>query len=187
MSRNYFSFAFGRCPAALGFVFLIAGFFLTGCEKETQHSPLVKETVKKFEVATALEGSVADDQGPVKTGTVRVLDGQGRMIAGTQLQNGDRYRIEIPAGTVLPVVLSYLPSGKETDAGELITAVVHPNLTVYSINPLSTAIAKKARELGGYTHANLVLAAESMGTVPDANKTTAGFRGDPTKQYGGWH
>lgn len=187
MNRKFFSFAFGRRLIALGLVFLIAGFFLTGCEKETQHSPLVKETVKKFEAAAVLEGSVADDRGPVKTGTVRALDSQGRMIASAQLQNGDRYRLEIPAGTVLPVVLSYLPAGKETDAGELITAVVHTNLTIYSINPLSTAIAKKAREFGGYTHANLVLAAESMGTVPDANKTTAGFRGDPTKQYGGWH
>lgn len=179
--------AAGRRPGALGLVFLLIGFFLTGCEKETQHSPLVKATVKKFEAATVLEGTVADDQGPVKTGSVRALDSQGRMIAGTQLQNDDRYRIEIPAGTVLPVVLSYLPAGKEAGGEELITAVVHSNLTVYSINPLSTAIARKARELGGYTHANLVLAAESMGTVPDANKTTAGFRGDPTKQYGGWH
>jgi hypothetical protein len=180
MNRNFFIFTFGL-------IFLIAGFSITGCEKETQHSPLVNETVKKFEAATVLEGSVADDKGPVKSGTVRAMDSQGRVIASAELQNNERYRIEVPANTVLPIVLSYLPAGKEAGADELITAVVHPNLTIYSINPLSTAIAKKARELGGYTHANLVLAAESMGTVPDANKTTAGFRGDPTKQYGGWH
>lgn len=187
MNRNFFICASGRSLSAFGFVFLIAVFSIAGCQEERQPRPLTKETVKKFEVATVLEVSVADDKGPVKAGTVKVIDSQGRTIARTQLQNHDQYRIEVPAGTVLPVVLSFLPDGKEANAEELITAVVHPNLTIYSINPLSTAIAKKARELGGYTHANLVLAAESMGTVPDANKTTAGFRGDPTKQYGGWH
>jgi hypothetical protein len=52
---------------------------------------------------------------------------------------------------------------------------------------LTTSIAKKAQALGGYTHANMVQAAEDTAKVPDANKTTAGFRGDPTTQYGGWH
>jgi hypothetical protein len=187
MIQNFSIFAYGRRLSVFWLIFLVAGLFITGCEKENQHSPLVKETVKKFEAATVLEGVVADDKGPVKAGTVRAIDSQGRMIASTQLQNNDQYRIEIPANTILPIVLSFHPTGKEADSEELITAVVHPNLTIYSINPLSTVIAKKARELGGYTHANLVLAAESMGTVPDANKTTAGVRGDPTKQYGGWH
>jgi len=31
------------------------------------------------------------------------------------------------------------------------------------------------------------MAADSTVGVPDANKTSTGFRGDPTKQYGGWH
>lgn len=187
MNRNFFTGAFGRRIGVFLLSFLITGFFMTGCEKENRHSPLVKEAAKKFETATVLEGTVADDKGPVKTGTVRAIDGTGRIIASTQLQNSEHYRIEIPSNTLLPMVLSFLPDGKEAGAGELITAVVHPNLTVYSITPLSTAIAKKAQALGGYTHANLVMAAESMGTVPDANKTTAGFRGDPTTQYGGWH
>ncbi|MGZ8930631.1 MAG: hypothetical protein ACXW0O_06530 [Methylosarcina sp.] len=187
MSRNFFMGAFGRRIDVFLLSFLIAGFFMTGCEKENQHNPLVKEAAKKFEIATVLEGTVADDKGPVKTGTVRAIDGKGQVIASTQLQNSEHYRINIPASTVLPMVLSFLPDSREAGAGELVTAVVHPNLTIYSITPLSTAIAKKARALGGYTHANLVMAAESMGTVPDSNKTTEGFRGDPTKQYGGWH
>jgi hypothetical protein len=52
---------------------------------------------------------------------------------------------------------------------------------------LTTAIAKKAQSMGGYNHANMVRAAEGTIAVPDANKTTEGFRGDPTTQYGGWH
>lgn len=41
--------------------------------------------------------------------------------------------------------------------------------------------------MGGYTRANLVRAAEETVHVPDANKTSTGWRGDPTTQYGGWH
>ena len=73
------------------------------------------------------------------------------------------------------------------DGEKLITAVVHPTITQYDINPLTTLIAKKAKSMGGYSHANMVRAAEGTVTVPDANKTTEGFRGDPTTQYGGWH
>ena len=74
-----------------------------------------------------------------------------------------------------------------TDGEKLITAVVHPTITQYDINPLTTLIAKKAKSMGGYSHANMVRAAEGTVTVPDANKTTEGFRGDPTTQYGSWH
>jgi hypothetical protein len=66
-------------------------------------------------------------------------------------------------------------------------AIIYPNIKKYDINELSTAIAKKAKVLGGYTHYNMMRAAESTVSVPDANKTTTGFKGDPTKQYGGWH
>ena len=65
--------------------------------------------------------------------------------------------------------------------------VIHPTITRYDINPLTTAIAKKAMALGGYTDTNMRQAAESTVSVPDADKTSAGFRGDPTQHYGGWH
>ncbi len=69
----------------------------------------------------------------------------------------------------------------------MMAAVVHTGASKYDINQLSTRIAKQAKAMGGYTHKNLVQAAESTGTVPASNKTTAGFHGDPTTQYGGWH
>lgn len=37
--------------------------------------------------------------------------------------------------------------------------------------------------MGGYNRANMVRAAEGTVAVPDANKTTEGFRGDPTTQW----
>ena len=51
------------------------------------------------------------------------------------------------------------------DGEKLITAVVHPTITQYDINPLTTLIAKKAKSMGGYSHANMVRATEGAVTV----------------------
>lgn len=164
--------------------FLLALLGLAGCGNEAPKSAFPQQTVKKYERTTTLEGQVSDDKGPIRSGTVKVSDEKGAVIAETALQGSEHYRVQVPAGTVLPVVLTFYPV---SGGAPLITAVIHPTVTQYDITPLSTAIAKKAKALGGYTHGNLLVAAEGMGTVPDDNKTTAGFRGDPTKQYGGWH
>jgi hypothetical protein len=164
---------------------LMASCFLTGCEKSNQNTASINQAIKKYEQATTLQGIVSNNNGPIKAGTIKVTDNNEELVASTSLQNNGHYSVEIPANTVLPIVLTFYP---ETANGEkLITAVIHPAITKYDINPLSTSIAKKAQAMGGYTHANMVRAAEGTVTVPDANKTTAGFRGDPTTQYGGWH
>jgi hypothetical protein len=164
---------------------LMASCFLTGCEKSNQNTASINQAIKKYEQATTLQGAVSNNDGPIKAGTIKVTDNNEELVASTSLQNNGHYSVEIPANTVLPIVLTFYP---ETANGEkLITAVIHPAITKYDINPLSTSIAKKAQAMGGYTHANMVRAAEGTVTVPDANKTTAGFRGDPTTQYGGWH
>jgi hypothetical protein len=93
--------------------------------------------------------------------------------------------LEIPAGTALPILLNFTPEAPKAD--KLISVAVLPNSSRYDINPLTTAIAKQAKALGGYTRRNLSRAAEDKVNVPDANKTSTGFRGDPTSQYGGWH
>ena len=166
-------------------LFFIAGCFLTGCEKSNKDNAPIKQVLKKYEQATSLEGVVSNNHGPIKAGTIKVTDSYEELVASTAVQNNGHYSVKIPADTFLPIVLTFYP---ETAEGEkLITAVVHPGITRYDINPLTTSIAKKALAMGGYTHANMVRAAEGTATVPDANKTTAGFRGDPTKQYGGWH
>lgn len=161
------------------------GYFLTGCDKSNQNTASIKQAVKIYEQATTLEGRVSNNQGPVKSGTIKVTDTKEELVASTALQNNGHYSVKIPKDTALPIVLTFYP--EVADGGKLITAVVHPGITKYDINPLTTSIAKKALAMGGYNHANMVRAAEGTATVPDANKTTAGFRGDPTTQYGGWH
>jgi hypothetical protein len=166
-------------------LFFMASYFLTGCEKSNQNTALIKKDIKKYEQATTLEGLVSNNHGPIKAGTIKVTDNYEELVASTALKSNGHYSVKIPADTVLPIVLTFYPEA--ADGEKLITAVVHPGITKYDINPLTTSIAKKALSMGGYTHANMVRAAEGTATVPDANKTTAGFRGDPTTQYGGWH
>jgi hypothetical protein len=163
----------------------VAGCFLTGCDKSNQNTASIKQAIKKYDQETTLEGRVSNYHRSIKAGTIKVTDTNNELVASTAIQSNGHYSVKIPMDTVLPIVLTFYPDS--ADEEKLITAVVHPGITQYDINPFSTSIAKKALAMGGYTHANLVRAAEDTAHVPDANKTTAGFRGDPTTQYGGWH
>lgn len=160
---------------------LIASCGLIACDNKTPNTA-APQVVKKYTKATLLEGRVSDDHGLIKVGKVKATDTEQHTIVSTEIDNG-RYQLEIPANTELPIVLSANQATNEL----LIVAVIDPMISKYDINPRTTAIANKAKAMGGYTRSNLVMAAEDMVSVPDANKTTTGFRGDPTTQYGGWH
>jgi len=168
---------------------LIGASVLVGCDSgsKPQSSIISQPKVQKYEQVKTLEGLITNDEGPVKTGIIKVLTEKGKELAQIEMTEGPHYSIEVPAGTVLPVILAYYPTATASEDERMISVVVHADATKFDINTLSTRIAKEAKALGGYTHKNLVRAAEGTGTVPAANKTTAGFRGDPTTQYGGWH
>lgn len=168
---------FTMLPAILG------GLAVTGCGPEQQTPKVTQTAPKKYVQATMLEGTVSDNKGLVKTAKLEAANESGQIVAETTVDNG-HYNLEIPAGTVLPMLLTVTPEG-ETE--KLTVAVIHNSITKYDINPLTTKIAKAAKTMGGYTHGNLTRAAEETVHVPESNKTTTGWRGDPTKQYGGWH
>ena len=167
-------------------VLLLAAGLLSACGNQAPPPQTVKEPVRQYEKAVVLQGSVSNDRGPVKSGIIEARTEAGVLLAETALENSARYQLEIPAGSVLPVILSFSPSGQ--GGGEkMLSVAVQPSIHKYDINPLTTAIAKQAKALGGYTLRNMTRAAEDRVHVPDANKTSTGFRGDPTTQYGGWH
>lgn len=166
---------------------LTACCLLTACEQNKPGTPPLPQIVKKYDTATTLEGAVSNNSGLIKAGTIKVTDNQGQLITSTVVQNTGHYRVEIPANTALPLVMTFYPESDKKDAEQFVTVVIHPTITQYDLTPLTTMIANKAKALGGYTHANMVQAAADSVHVPDANKTTSGFRGDPTTQYGGWH
>ena len=169
----------------LSLILLAAG-SLSACGKDTQPQ-IAKEPIKKYETAVSLQGTVSNNNGTVKAGKIEARSLSGELLAETTLDNSARYRLEIPAGAVLPVVLSFLPNEASGGTEKMLSVAVQPGIGKYDINPLTTAIAKQAKALGGYTLRNMTQAAEDRVHVPDANKTSSGFRGDPTTHYGGWH
>lgn len=166
------------------FITSMTSLFLSACGDQQKKSPAIKVSVQKYKQDKVLKGTVLDEKGPVREGDINVVDETGRVVATTSLDSSKNYSVEIPAGTILPIVITVKPKGSSE---KLKAVVISTAVSRYDISPLTTKIANRAKELGGYTRANMVLAADSTVGVPDANKTTTGFRGDPTTQYGGWH
>jgi len=165
---------------------LLAASLLSACGADAPPQT-AKEPSQKYAEAVSLQGTVSNNAGLIKSGKVEARTLKGDLLAETLLENSARYQLQIPAGTVLPVILNFLPLPAKDGMEKMISVAAHPTNHKYDINPMTTAIAKQAKALGGYTLRNLTQAAEDRVNVPDANKTSSGFRGDPTTQYGGWH
>lgn len=161
----------------------LGSFSIIGCDQGQKAAKANQAVTKKYTQATFIEGVVSNNKGVIKTGIVEVTDENGRLITKVAVDNG-HFRVEIPANTVLPILLAF---SSESGTEKLVAAVIYDTITKYYINPSTTAIAKAAKAMGGYTRTNMVRAAEDTVHAPDANKTTTGWRGDPTTQYGGWH
>jgi len=171
------------------FAFIIS-LALFGCDdndKKSKNSLSVQKKVQTYPKETTLKGAIRNKKQAFKKGEVKATDSKGVVIATTQLDNDNHYSIIIPENTELPIVLSFNPVDDKSEKNKLISAVIYARVKKYDINELTTLIAKKAKSMGGYTHRNMSIAADSTVGIPDANKTSTGFRGDPTKQYGGWH
>ncbi|MCX7088277.1 MAG: hypothetical protein NTV00_09520 [Methylococcales bacterium] len=171
--------------SVLGSILLLtlSSLVLTGCEQAQTTAKVNPPPIRKYAEATVIEGAVSNNTGIIKTGTLDVTDEKGHSITHAAVDNG-HFNVEIPANTLLPILLTVTP---EPAAEKLVAVVLYETINKYYINPTSTAIAAAAKSFGGYTRANLDRAAENTVHVPDSNKTSAGWRGDPTTQYGGWH
>lgn len=171
-------------PALLACLLVLS---LAGCGEQDEVGLLIDESPQQYEVAVTLTGTVDDGTGTVTQGKIVATDETGTPIASTTLQHSGRYSIAIPANTTLPILLQAYPETGGAERKPLTVAIVEATLTHYNINPRTTAIAERAKALGGYTRKNVLTATAEGAAVPEKNKTTEGFRGDPTRQYGGWH
>ncbi|MCF6203831.1 MAG: hypothetical protein L3J59_09205 [Methylococcaceae bacterium] len=170
------------------FIIMVLSILLVGCDNgENKKDSSTHQTVQKYAKDTTLKGKVSNKKGLIKSGFISATDSKGKIVATSKLENKSSYSIVVPAGTELPIVLAFFPKSNSTEKDKLITAVIYTSIKKYDINDLTTLIAKKAKSLGGYTHPNMSIAADQTVGIPDANKTSTGFKGDPTKQYGGWH
>jgi hypothetical protein len=170
------------------FIALIASGLLNGCEKNQPSKGLpAQNSVKKYDKATTLHGVVSNNKGFVENGTLKVTSVGGELITTATLQNSKNYTVEIPANTALPLLLNFSAETGEKDAENFIAVIVHPSITKYDINPLTTAIAKKAMSLGGYTDNNMRQAAGDSSSMQSGGKSSSVDQTKATQHYGGWH
>ncbi len=115
-------------------------------------------------------------------------------MAKTELQGGtNSYQLTLPVGTAFPAILNAYPDG----TNETLKAAVSSSLAAeQDISPVSTIVVDTALSLGGINEANLAKAAGAAialrkksggGGGGGGAATSESFKGDPTKQYGGWH
>lgn len=132
-----------------------------------------------------IEGIVTDRDGPITSGKIIIKDKNGAAVTSVALNGESRYSVNIPADTAYPVFLEI--AGHD----ELLEAVVIDSSAVkQDITPMSSLVVRSARDLGGVTKENMARAAInaiSQSKTAGGKGTAAGFKGDPTKQYGGWH
>ncbi len=143
---------------------------------------------------TRLTGHVSNDDGPVEKGRIEAKDAKGQVAAKTELAGGSNsYQLSLPAGTAFPVILTAYP--QTTPEAPLKAAVSSALASEQDISPVTTIVVDTAMSLGGLNESNLAKAAgaaialrkKSGGGGGGGGATTESFKGDPTKQYGGWH
>ncbi len=162
---------------------------ITGCDNNANTNNLNLPTKMDRESyrAVTLTGLVNNDEASIKNGRVEVTDKNGAVVTSYLLNDNARYKVDIPASAVYPIVLTAYPEQAKSEDEQLRVVVVNPAPKYFDITTLTTAIAEKALTMGGYTSKNLMQAALTGVAVPDKDRTMGGFSGDPTKQFGGWH
>jgi len=133
-----------------------------------------------------ISGIVEDRSGPVSRGKLEVTDTNGNILVSTELKGKDRYAVTIPAMAKYPIVLKVITGdGKVLEAVAMDATSEKQDITV-----MSTLVVKSARDLGGISQQNMAQAAINairQNRKKSGKGTSTGFKGDPTKQYGGWH
>ncbi len=160
---------------------------LSGCGKDPDISSVVKEAPKTNSSAVTISGLVRGESGVVSAGEVKVKDRTGKKVTKSMIDAKGSYKVDIPSGTRYPLLLTATPDRSQQQKGKLSVAVVEPLSTDHDLTVISTKIAEKAKSLGGYTRKNMMQAAMTTAAMPDRDTSVGGFRGDPTKQFGGWH
>ena len=169
-------------------ILLFTALVLNACSDDKPKKKTISAFQEKqtYKQDTKLYGKIKNSKQTLFTGIVKATH-EGQVIATHTIKDSSKYELPIKSGTELPILLTFYPDKNSKNQDKLLSVVISPMVKKYSIDDLTTLIAKKANKLGGYTFANVALAADSTVGIPDANKTSTGFRGDPTKQYGGWH
>lgn len=124
----------------------------TACSEEAEKS------ASKPAVPVSISGSMTGEDGPITEAKITATDNNGETIAATEVNGSSRYRIELPAETDYPVIISaiYPRSTKtvESGQGEVKAAVMEPSSSTVELSPTSTTIVDIALARGGLTPQN---------------------------------
>ncbi len=143
------------------------------------------DKVATTEKTDQIEGIVADRDGPITSGNITVKDNNGATLATVTLKGDSRYSVNIPANAAYPLLLE-IPAHDEV----LEAVVMDASAVKQDITHMSSLVVRAARDMGGFTKehmARAAIGAISQSKTSSGTNTSAGFSGDPTKQYGGWH
>lgn len=164
--------------------FAASAMLITACDNGSSGlaSPGISPT------QTRIAGHVLDDDGPVTHARIEVKDTHGTVAAQTELKGDSTYTLTIPSGTPYPLIITAYPEGTATQP--LKAVVTDTRASEQDISPVTTIIVDTALSLGGLTDANIAKAAGAalaQRKKSGGSGSSEGFKGDPTKQYGGWH
>ena len=132
-----------------------------------------------------INGSVSFRHEPITEGTVIVKDSSGQTISSIELNGKSHYSVNITGNADYPIILSLSYNDKELRA-----VVISDHTNRQDLSSMSTLVVESAENLGGFTHENMLIAAKNAinsSQTRSGKGTQAGFKGDPTKQFGGWH
>ena len=132
-----------------------------------------------------INGVVTERDEPVTQGKIIAKDKNGSAIASTELKGDPNYSITIPGNASYPITLEIA-----VDDTLLEAIVMNSSSALQDISTMSTLVVQSARNLGGINKENMAQAAINairQNKKASGKGTSAGFKGDPTKQYGGWH
>jgi hypothetical protein len=157
---------------------LTAGSLLSACDSKAP-SPKARSD-------HLVRGVVFNEEGPVTKGRLEATDSRSAIVGKTELNGDSHYTIKLPPGSAYPVVITAYPA-----QGEPLKAVVTNDLVEeQDVSDVTSLVVDAAINLGGLTDANLAKAAGaaiSQRKSSGGTGSSTGFKGDPTKQYGGWH
>lgn len=142
---------------------------------------------KQSSKVITITGIIRNEKALIKSGKIEATDNTGKTVAAKHFEDTRRFSLDIPAGTTFPILLTVHPDPNQPKTEVLKAVAISPYSTDKVITPVTTKIADQALALGGYTRENMMKAAMGTVSMPNRDKTVGGFRGDPTKQYGGWH
>jgi len=172
-------------PLVLTFTALL---LLAGCEDNGAGSKPSTASA----VATKLTVTVLGDEGPITAAKIEAKDASGKVVASAEVRDTPKASLTIPGGTAYPLIVIAYPEATPNEP--LKAAVTDSQAAEQDISPVTTIVVDTALNLGGLTEANLAKAAgaaiaqrKRSGGGSGGGATTQSFKGDPTKQYGGWH